>query len=189
MKIWKYSILIIGISVLILSSIPVSAETITDGTGDLYHWYWDAENGIFKWQLATDDKPNIDITQLTYGFGSEKTTFTFEVSGVIEDSENLVYWATYTSEEATYYFTYANGEAFGLASSTSSSLFDMEPDYTVDGNTITVEFDSVGEGVTDVEVYGYTHLWTQTGGESGEDYGRASTGSMDTCGASGPEHG
>jgi hypothetical protein len=169
-RIWKSSLLIIGLCVLVLSSMTAVAETVTDGTGDIYHWYWNADSGTFGWLVSTDEKPNIDITELSYTISGETATFVMKVAGNIEDTQYISYWATYTSDEVTYFYTYANGEVFGMASNSETTLFDMEAEVTVSGDTLTIEFDSVGEGIANLEFYGHAHIWTETGGESGESW-------------------
>ena len=170
MRIWKSSMIIIGLCVLMLSSLTVSAETVTDGTGDIYHWYWNADSGTFGWQVSTDEKPNIDITELSYTIGGETATFVMKVAGNIEDTQYISYWTTYTSDEVTYFYTYTNGEVLGMASNSETTLFDTEAEVTVSVDTLTIEFDSVGEGITNLEFHGYAHIWTETGGESGESW-------------------
>ena len=171
MRIWMSSMLIIGISVLVLSSMNVSAETVTDGTGDIYHWYWNADSGTFGWQVTADEKPNINIKELTFSTSGDIATFTMTVDGIIEDSEFVSYWATYTSgENIVYLFTYINGVAGGMASNADTTQFDMEADSTVVGDTLTIMFDSVGEGTSDVEFHGYAYTWTESGGVSGESW-------------------
>lgn len=172
MKLWKSSMLIMGVAVLLLLSMIASAdESVTDGTGDIYHWAWNADVGTYNWQIATDDKPNIDITGLSFDINGDTATFTMTVDGSIEDSEVTNYWSTYTSDEnITYFYTYNNGQVIGMASNTETTMFDMEADFTVTDSTLTVMFDSVGEGTTDIEFYGYAHTWTETSGESGESW-------------------
>lgn len=168
MRIWRSSLLIIGLCVLVLSSMTAVAET--DGTGDIYHWYWNADSGTFGWQVTVDEKPNIDIIELSYTISEETATFVMKVAGNIEDAQYISYWATYTSDEVTYFYTYANGEVLGMASNSETTSFDMEAAVTVLEDTLTVEFDSVGEGITNLEFYGHAHIWTETGGESGESW-------------------
>jgi len=161
MRIWKSSLLIIGLSVLVLSSITVSAETVTDPTGDVYYG-----SGI-AYNLATDDKPNIDITGITFDEGTVTTTMTMTVNGVIEVSEYAMYWVTYAvGEEASYVFTYVNGEVFGIATTGESGSFDASA--SVSGNTLTVELDSINIANGDGALYGYASIWLEGADDSGE---------------------
>jgi hypothetical protein len=80
MRLWKNSILIVGAVVLIMSSLTVSAEELTDGTGDIYHWKYSETE--WSWQQYTGDKPNIDITRVSYSVSENTLTATMEVNGI-----------------------------------------------------------------------------------------------------------
>ena len=174
MKICKTCLFIVGITVLLLSSMTATAEEIVnDDMGDVYHWFWDVDTQTFGWQMATDDKPNIDIKDISFSIDKNIATFTITVSpeGEIETSAIAYYWGTYVSgENIVYWFSYSNGEALGMASNADTTQIDMAPDYSIDTNTLTIMFDSVGEGASEVEFHGYAYTWTETGGQTGESW-------------------
>jgi len=140
-----------------------TAETVTDPTGDVYYG-----SGL-AYNLATDDKPNVDITGITFDEGDVTTTMTMTVNGVIEDSDYAMYWATYAvGEEASYLFTYTNGAVIGIATTGSSGSF--EATASVSGNTLTVEFDSINIATEGGVLYGYAHVWLEGTGGAGETW-------------------
>ena len=107
MKMWKKSILIFGAFImLVITSIPSLAVTETDGTNDVFHGIM---SGRARGFYYTDEKDNIDITSISYEVNNYNVTLTMTVDGVIEESESIVYWAYYTSAEATYWMMYVNG--------------------------------------------------------------------------------
>ena len=98
MNTWKIStIVFVSIAALLLSAIPASANAVTDGTGDVHHWT--LVGGIWGWQTATVEKPNIDITEISYAVNANILTITLKVNDVIQDSPTIVYIAWYTSSE------------------------------------------------------------------------------------------
>jgi len=59
MIIWKSSLLIIGLCVLVLSSMTAVAETESDTQGDVWHFVYP------YWQEQTiDNQPNVDIKEI-----------------------------------------------------------------------------------------------------------------------------
>ena len=166
MRLRKSSLLIIGLSALVLSSMTATAETVTDGTGDVYFGVGSA------YEVATDDKPNVDITEITFNEGDVTTTMTMTVNGVIEDSEYVQYWITFeVSEEASYSCSYTDGIVMGMATTGESGS--MEVSASVSGNTLTVEFESVNIAADGGVLYGYAATWSEeleTTGEMWMDY-------------------
>ena len=87
MKLWKSSILFVSVAVMLLSSMAVSAdETESDPTGDVAHWEYTANN--WGWNYNIGNKPNIDITELSYSASGGKLTVTIKVDGTIQTSGN-----------------------------------------------------------------------------------------------------
>jgi hypothetical protein len=139
MELWKSSMLIIGVVVLILSSIPVSAETETDPTGDIYHWRY--SETAWGWGPYEGDKPNIDITSVSYEIDGQQATLTLTVDGSIQDSENFIYYVHIVSEEGTYQAFYTNGVGMYTASEGYSGYQGGMLDNPVSGNAFTAVFD------------------------------------------------
>jgi hypothetical protein len=145
MKNIKYYTIVTGaILTLILSAIGVSADSISDSVDDVYHYAW-SEAG-FSWQVSTADKPNIDITEISYSVEDTKLVLSLKVHGTIQSSENIVYSAFYNSSESSYQLYWSNGEGFGIATSldpTSGSL-DYASEITAEGDTLSAEFNVIG---------------------------------------------
>ncbi len=164
MKIWRKRILIYGAFImLILTSITVVAEIVTDGTNDVFHRR--LSDGTWGYYY-TDEKDNIDITSISYEVNNNNVTLTMTVDGVIEDSESIVYWAYYTSAEATYWMMYVNG---------SGTVY-CEKDYTIganavvtaSGDTITGRFPLYGSDTSKVDLYGTAYQYTSTNNPNAE---------------------
>jgi len=171
MKLWKISMILIGVLVLILSSITVSAETQTDETGDVYHWKM--VDSTWSWQPSTDPKSYIDITELTYTSSEDKLILSLEVSGNIQSSENIAYMAWVNTSDATYQLYWMNNQSFGIAISTEEggTQFDMNPNVTVSGGTITCTFNLVGTEDTSTDFWGYAMEYTELGDTNQEWWG------------------
>ena len=168
MKIWRSSLLIIGLSVLVLSGFSVSAETITDGTNDIYHWHYSETS--WNWEYNTGGKPNIDITQVTYTISGNQLILTLVVDGAIEDSELISYFAYYNSdsEESSYWMSYTNGEGLSMYSSANGGGMGITP--TVSGNTLSCTFDDFVGDSADFEAYGFAYQYSDTGNEATSEH-------------------
>ena len=164
MKIWKKIILIFGaFIILILTSIPSLAETVTDGTNDVLHRR--LSDGIWGYYY-TDEKDNIDITSISYEVNNKNVTLTMSVDGVIEDSESIVYWAYYTSAEATYWMMYTNG--FGTVYCEKNYTIGANAVITASGDTITGVFPLYGIDTSKVDLYGTAYQYTSANDPNAE---------------------
>ena len=99
MKLWKSSILIIGIGALLLSSMAVSAET--DASGDVLHW---KGNDWHNWAWDVDDRPNIDIIGISYLIEG-RLTISMSVAGSFNTGLSL-YHLEFNSSDAYYRVLY-----------------------------------------------------------------------------------
>lgn len=162
-------ILIAGI-LLVCSSISVIADTETDSTGDVYHYYF-SETG-FSWKVSVENKPDIDITEVSFSANGEKLTFILKVDGNIQSSENIGYWAFYNSSDSTYMISWNNGQGFGLAMSLDQQggSFDYDPEIIVSGNTLKAVFDKIGS-TDNVALWGWAAEYTQYGDQTQEWWG------------------
>ena len=82
---------------LVLSTMSVSAETIPDGTNDIYHITW--VNDEWTATVSTDARPNIDITQLASSFEDKNLTLTLTVAGTIQNSSKIVYYILFNTSD------------------------------------------------------------------------------------------
>jgi hypothetical protein len=170
MKFSRICIVLIGIFALILSSISASAETETDQTGDVYHWIMvDSE---WSWQPSVEQKPNIDITELTYIIGDGQMTISMKVSGAIESSDNIAYMAWVNTSDATYQMYLLNEQKIVMAMNTEEGgMPAMNTDITISGDTITCTIELVGTDETSTEFWGYAMEYTEFGAANQEWWG------------------
>lgn len=155
MKVRKLSlVLIVIIGMLLLSSICVSASTLTEGTGDVYHW---VQTGTaWGWQYNVADKPNIDITGLSATVNGDQLTLELTVQGTIQNSDKIVYWAWYNTTDTSYMLLWVNetGSAFG-----SNNSGYVMGEISASGGTITATFNTTGIAAEE-NMYGYAYEYT-----------------------------
>jgi len=108
MKFRKAILIMIGVLVLVFSSINVSAET--DPTGDVY--YAKLEGSSWSYQPSSDSKPYLDITELTYTINGNQLTISMTVAGNIQYSETIAYMAWLNTSDATYNIYLINDQKF-----------------------------------------------------------------------------
>jgi hypothetical protein len=166
------SIVILGLCVLLCSCYIASAETITDGTGDVWHW---AQTGsAWAWSGNIGNKPNIDITQLTNTIIDDKMILAMSVAGSIENSEKVVYWMYYNSTDSTYFVTWMNGSGIGYASKLNESNpaggIEFAENVTASGNMITATF-AVMDMMPIQQFWGWAAEYTNIGDQTSEWWG------------------
>ena len=153
MKLYKSCILIVGLAVILLSSVIVTAETETDPSGDVYHWK--LTGTAWGWTPSTDPRPNIDITELTYTSDGDQLTMTMKVAGSIQSSENIVYMAWVNTSDAYYWLMVNDQNRSGMAMNTENAMQFEFANATVSGDTITCSFNLVGSDYNSTEFWGY----------------------------------
>lgn len=171
MKICKSSILFIGITVLLLLAITVSADTtVIDETGDVY--YWNSSEIEWDWKYNIKDKSNIDITEISYTVNEAELTLKLKVNGVIQNSENIMYWAYLNTIDTNYRILWRNGEGDGFAMriDSESGSFDFEPIVIISNDTLSATFDMLGN-TANVAMCGWVHEYTGTSDTSSEWWG------------------
>lgn len=170
-KITKAILYIAGIFTLVLLSVSIPAETVVDETNDVYHWH--VTEGSYGWDANIGNKPNIDITELSYTKSSTQVIITFKVAGSISDSELTSYWAYLNTSDSNYYFSWNQGKGAGMATSTKDDSYDMDfdPDIAAEGDTITATFNNVGTFESGIELWGWAVEYTTYGDMSGEWWG------------------
>lgn len=158
-----------GLLLLSLLGISVSAETVTDQTSDVYHWHQSA--GSYGWEANVGNKPNIDIEEVSYDLNNDKLTLSIKVVGTISSSEMVSYWCSLNSSNSNYYFGWEQGTGTGFGISSEGSYQMVEPEITVSDDTLTAIFDKVGTLDTGVEFYGWSAEYTSYGDTSNEWWG------------------
>ena len=165
MKLWKSSICLVGFAVLVLSCFTASASSIKDGTNDIWHW---AQSGTaWSWRGNVGDKPNIDITEVSYSANENKLTLTLEVKGTIQSSEKILYYAYYNSTDTGYTLMWSNGTGYGWA--TKEGSYDEGQNLTVSEGKISVEFNVLGD-TSKVDLWGYAVEYTTFGGQTTNEW-------------------
>jgi len=126
--------------------------SITDPTGDVWHYTW--TGGVYDWNYVSN-KPNIDITELSYSVSGDQVIFRMKVDGSIETSELISYHGYLNTSDSTYWFMLMNGEGMGMATSTGGDDFKYsECVVTITGDTITATYDVIST-LTNVEIWGF----------------------------------
>ena len=126
--------------------------SITDPTGDVWHYTW--TGGVYDWNYVSN-KPNIDITELSYSVSGDQVIFRMKVDGSIENSELISYHGYLNTSDSTYWFMLMNGEGMGMATSTGGDDFKYsECVVTITGDTITATYDVIST-LTNVEIWGF----------------------------------
>ena len=161
MKLWKSSILIIGISALLLLSMAVSAET--DASGDVFHW---KGNDWHNWAWDVDDRPNIDIIDISYLI-EDRLTISMSVAGSFNTGLSL-YHLEFNSPDAYYRVVYnpASGvDPIVIALPTDLTLEEYgtweQPasETSIQGGTLTATIDWITEDHTMTDLFGWAQEW------------------------------
>jgi len=164
MRIWKSSILFLGVAMLMLSAVSVSA--ISDGTGDIWHWA-STESG-FVWQQYSGTNDKIDITNLDYSIEGSEATMTMTVAAPIEDADTLYYLMHLLMGDDYYMATYLNGNGLIIGSGGLSGFY-QQITAPVSGNTFTATF-TVDDPDANYEIRGYAAEFSTYGDETGAEW-------------------
>jgi hypothetical protein len=140
MKTIKMGMVLVCTTVFVLSALTAAATTITDGTGDV--WHWSQTGTIWGWSGNVVSKPNIDITQMTANVVGNQFVLTMTVSGVIENSDKIGYWIYYNTSDMDYWAWWSNGYGMGFGSQPNQTTMPEMAAVTATGNTITAKFNA-----------------------------------------------
>jgi hypothetical protein len=148
MKLWKYGLIIVGVTALMLSSGIVSAETQTldDPENDVIHLEGiPMQGGTYTENIG--DQPNIDIKSISATANGDKFMLTFEVAadGIIQSNPDYYYMYTViTSDGSTYIIQYYGGESSAIGARENPQASSIGQ-VSISGNTISAEFDIIGD--------------------------------------------
>jgi hypothetical protein len=168
MKLLKSSIVIIGLTVILGSCFTAAATSISDGTNDVWHWAQSLSGTGWSWQGNVGNKPNIDITEVSYTVNQDKITLSLKVSGVIQTSDKVVYWVYYNSTDTTYWLSYTNGSGGGFGMKGVMNITSVD-NVTISGDTLSVILDVLGD-TSKVELWGYAVEYTTTVGDQTNEW-------------------
>lgn len=135
----------------------MTAMAITDSTGDLYHYIEDETDPTgWSYEAYTGDKPNIDITDISYTTTDTQLTITMTVAGEIEDKQGLVYYAYVVRDTvgAGNLAYYTNSLYYVWGDTAESATSDMESRAGSDAITFTIDYADPA-GITGV--WGFTY--------------------------------
>jgi len=77
-------------SILIILGAGITCSATSDSTGDI--WHYKQSETEWTWERFTGEKPNIDITDISYTTTDSQLTITMTVAGTIEDKPGLAYY-------------------------------------------------------------------------------------------------
>lgn len=162
MKLNKSSILTICLSVMVLSSLTVSAET--DASGDVLHWTGTTDWHDWAWNVA--DRPNIDITNISY-LTEDRLTISMSVVGSFNTGLSL-YHLEFNSSDAYYRVIYnpkSGVDPIVTALPTDLTLeefatFEQPASETsIQGGILTATIDWITEDHAMTGFYGWAQEW------------------------------
>jgi len=113
MKRRSYGI-IIRLLVLLGSCFTAVATSISDGTGDIRHWAQSVSGTGWSWQGNVGNKPNVDITGVSFTTNDNKLILSLKVSGTIQTSDKVFYWVYYNRTDTQNWLSYTNGSGRGF---------------------------------------------------------------------------
>ena len=130
MKKTQYFIVTLSIILFILLTNSALANTQTDGTTDVFHY--NLLDNVWGWETQVN-RPNIDITQISYNVFKERIEFKLEIAGEFQSNENIEYGIIFISTDASYNISWSAGNGSGLAIvlNESSYVIDNQPNITV----------------------------------------------------------
>ena len=167
MKLRKSSMLIIGLCVLVLSSMNVSAES--DPTGDIYHQVF-TDSGL-SWDLFTGEKSYLDITDITYNnLGGSTAYLSMTFADDIQNSENTAYYMSLRSSEDSFYqVVYINEIGMFTGFGDYSGTYEIIEENLVatDGKSIVYTFELANPEL-EYEAWGWVAEYANIGETQGE---------------------
>jgi hypothetical protein len=156
MKLWKYGIVCTALCLLICTSIIASAISYSDPIGDVS--YGTASDYIGE----VDNKPNVDIKQLSVIVKSNSVTLSLTVAGAIQISEDVGYLAYVNSTDIMYGMSLNNAQIIGWSMNRISEISEYtNGSVTVSGDTLSAVFNLRGNKSM-VTVYGLAKERTLT---------------------------
>ncbi len=147
----RRNMLVVGVVVCILA-ISGSVAALGDDTGDV--WHYQETDGGWSWDKYSGEKPNLDITEVSFSFDGNAVTLTMKVSGEIENAEDITYWIHLEGDASNYVAQYSNTEGWVGGEGAASGFYRMLDD-PVSGDTFTATFE-VDNPDESYSVYGYT---------------------------------
>jgi hypothetical protein len=158
MKLWKYGLLIVGVSALILSNSVVAADTeiINDPENDVYYAEGLPPSATYRENVG--DQPNVDIKKVSCVIEDGTLTLKLEVAsdGTIQNEIDMDYSYNVvlkTSDDGMYTImvNYAGSAGMGIGPSTPAESAGGE--LEISGNTLEMVWVFEGDATVE-ELYG-----------------------------------
>jgi len=145
---------------LILSTFIASAESITDGTGDVYHWT--GTENAWSWK-QNNIRNDIDITEISSSINGDNITITLKVAGTVQTTEKFAYYCYYNTSDTNYWVMATGGNAIAMATSQGEGGGSYtQGTAVINDNTVTAEFEILGDTEAQ-EIWGWAVEWTEVG--------------------------
>jgi hypothetical protein len=160
MKLRKYGIFFTILFMLVGTSFSALAESISDPTGDV--WHWSQVGTIWSWTGNIGDKPNIDITQVSSTANGKNLTLSLTVAGTIQDSQYVQYVAYYNTTDSSYRMFWSNGKGRGT-SSRKGVVGEVVQNLTISGSTLSTNFKVLSDNSSTTDLWGWTAEYTVLG--------------------------
>jgi hypothetical protein len=156
MKLWKYGIVSVALCMLICASFTASAINVSDPTGDVSY------GNASDYYGEVDNRPNVDITQLSVIAKRNSVTLNLTVAGGIQISKDVMYTAYVNSTDIQYIMILNNDFIMGVSMDRSSGVREYSNgSVTVTGDTLSAVF-NLRDNTSMVTIYGYTREGTLT---------------------------
>ena len=135
------------LAILSMSAVTVSAVTITDDIDDVWYRWYEPTTGTEELPLVAN-KPNIDITSVSYTITGSELTLTMTIDGTFEDSELIGYTiyfgifnnSLYSPDSRYYAASYSNGSAYYSTWGMEEFSYGIITN-PISGNTFTATFE------------------------------------------------
>lgn len=177
MKLWKYSIVIVCVSMLMLSSGVASAQTINDGQNDVLK-----TNAAGTGFLTGQSKPDIDIKQITCTISGSTLILELEIYGTIQQMSPYGYFATVITTDFQYDISMWDGDGSAdVSEKAGSDYLPDDPELVIGEHTIRAVFETQGDA-TIVEVFGHATYIVNPMEQDWAPDSRGPEGSFDTGG-------
>ncbi len=162
MKLYKIIMLTIGI--MMLSSLTASAETEYDDQDDVWHYVFP-----YYQSQTVSNQLNSDIKEISAEISGDQITLSMTLwpGGTFTRGQygHASYMMFYNTSDAYYIFSYSDSiggetEGYGMGYSIGNYTPPFsQGEASVNGDTISVTMDKVGEDTTTTELHGLTWVW------------------------------
>jgi hypothetical protein len=157
------------------------SDSLNDSEGDVWHYY--VTETTWGWSYS-NERPNIDIKQVTMSESGGTVTVTMKVKGTITDSEKIIYYlgivddkgTPTTDDDTTYNIYYNNGTCWLYGAGGLMYMgTDLSGNTSHSGGTLTTHFQltdigSPGQLGFTTNMAGWTYDYAETGDTTGEYY-------------------